>query len=713
MPFLLKNNIHNVLAEVLFDEIYNRRANYYYYIGRAIDWTNPNDPDTPTDTAEYEYETRNDIISIKKIQPQDVSFVIPRRNWSSNVVYDQYDPDYSATNKSNSGASSLKDATFYVLSSHQGGYFNVYKCLFNNNLALSTERPSGSDPTPITYADGYVWKYMYTIPLNLRNKFLTQDYIPVSKAILNQYYSNGAINSVIVDNRGSGYSSNAQVTLSVECTFLGLPGNVSANVSPVLNDDGQFVDIIVTDSGNNIKTANIVINDTAGLGQSYYYQANSVIVTNNGAGYTSAAIANTTATVITTGTQPNANAYIALTFASSELNRIQIINGGSGYTPAIAANTVIQITTTGASQPTSNATANIYFNQDATFIPIVLSGRLENVLISDPGIDYSTNNETIVTITGDGEGANLVPYINSNGEVESIVIQERGIGYTYANIDIVGDGVGANAYAEFSVGDLNTIQSTVELSAINGAIYAIRMIDRGDGYTHANVALRGDGSDFVGNCIIENNTISKIDIINPGRNYTFANVIITGDGTNASGKAIMSPAGGHGRDPVRELFADTLMLYSTCRNDKIQGINIDNDYRQFGLIRNVEKFGDRDLFSNVIGSACYLITLDSTDNLEEDLELSLQLSLQSDNTISFSVITIIDDQILITNNNNHTLTTDDILVVEETNDTYQVLAIDKTPDINKFSGILMTIDNRSSTAYTEQQMVTLKSVIKL
>src|SRR5574343_161549 len=205
MPFLLKNNIHNVLAEVLFDEIYNRRANYYYYIGRAIDWTNPNDP------------------------------------------------DYSATNKSNSGASSLKDATFYVLSSHQGGYFNVYKCLFNNNLALSTERPSGSDPVPITYADGYVWKYMYTIPLNLRNKFLTQDYIPVSKAILNQYYSNGAINSVIVDNRGSGYSSNAQVTLSVECTFLGLPGNVSANVSPVLNSDGQFVDIIVTNSGNNIK----------------------------------------------------------------------------------------------------------------------------------------------------------------------------------------------------------------------------------------------------------------------------------------------------------------------------------------------------------------------------------------------------------------------------------------------------------------------------
>jgi len=171
----------------------------------------------------------------------------------------------------------------------------------------------------------------------------------------------------------------------------------------------------------------------------------------------------------------------------------------------------------------------------------------------------------------------------------------------------------------------------------------------------------------------------------------------------------MSPAGGHGRDPVRELFADTLMLYSTINNDKIQGINIDNDYRQFGLIRNIEKFGSKDLFSNVIGSACYLVTIDSTGNIEDDLELKLQ----TDNTISFSVITIIGDQILITNNNNHTLTSDDILIDESTNDTYQVLSIDETPDINKFSGILMTIDNRPSTAYTEQQMVTLKSVIKL
>lgn len=709
MSFLLKKNIHSVLAEVLFNDILNRRSNWFYYIGKIVDWNDPNSPDIPNDTGEYEYETRKNIINVKKIQPQDVSYVITRRNWTSNVVYDQYDPDYSEDFKSASGSSSLKESSFYVLSAHQGGYYNLYKCLFNNNDALSTERPSGSDPIPITYADGYTWKYMYTIPLNLRNKFLTQDYVPVSKTVLNQYYSNGEINSVVVDNRGTGYSNNAQVTLTVSCEFLAGSGNLTANIKPVLNDTGQFIDILISEKGNNIKTANIIINDTRGFGESYYKQANAVVITNTGSGYTSDAIANTTARVISTGTQPNSNAFVALTFLSSELNRIEIINGGLGYTPSIVSNTTVQISTTGAVQPTVNATSSISFSSDAEFVPIVLAGKLENVLLSDPGINYSNNNETIISLIGDGVNADLSPYINENGEVESIIIENRGYGYTYADIEIIGDGSGANAYVDFSIGDLNTLQSTVELSAINGAVYAIKMIDRGDEYTTANVTLLGDGRDFVGNCIIENNTISKIDIINPGRGYTFANVIITGNGSNATASAIMSPVGGHGYDPVKELFSDTIMLYSTITNEKIQGVLVDNDYRQFGLIRDVEKFNTKDVFANTIGSSCYLITLDDSSELEVDTELHLSTNAN----VSFHVVSITDNQVLLTDNNNYPLDDELILIDPSTNDTYQIESVNAVPNINKFSGDLLSIDNRTSTAYSDQQIVTLKSVIKL
>ena len=35
--------------------------------------------------------------------------------------------------------------------------------------------------------------------------------MPVQKAVLNPYYSNGEIDSVVIDSRGSGYEGNAEV----------------------------------------------------------------------------------------------------------------------------------------------------------------------------------------------------------------------------------------------------------------------------------------------------------------------------------------------------------------------------------------------------------------------------------------------------------------------------------------------------------------------
>lgn len=712
MTFILKKDIHNVLAEVFFNDIINRRSNYYYYIGRTIDWDDVNSPDTPDDTDSYEYDTRNRIINIKKIQPQDVSYVIKRRNWISGVVYDQYDPNYSESFKSDSGATSLKDATFYVLSAHQGGYYNVYKCLYNDEGAVSTERPSGSDLIPITYADGYVWKYMYTISLSLRNKFLTQDYMPVSKSVLNPYYSNGTINSVVVDSRGSGYTNNAQVTITVSCEFLGGSGNSIANVKPVLNETGQFIDILIVDEGNNIKSANVIINDTYGTGKSYYKQASNVLLTSTGAGYFDNVAANTTIQVITTGPkQPNSNAILALSFLSNEISSIQIVNGGWGYDENVMSNTTINISTSGSIQPTSNATANIFFNTTAVLEPILFDGKLQDILIKDPGIEYSTNNSTKISLIGDGTGAKLTPYVNENGEVESVIIENRGSGYTYLDIDIVGEGAGANAYVDFNIGDINTLRSTVELSAIKGAIYSLKMIDNGNGYSHANVIVLGDGRDFVGNCIIENNTVSKIEVINPGRNFSFANVLISGDGSNASASAILSPKNGHGYNPIKEFFSDTIMLYSTINNEKNHGMFINNDYRQFGLIRNIEKFDSKEIYDESLGSACYLVKLSSKNGLTNDTNLVLS----TNSNVSYNVVMISNDdtKVLLTDNNNHPLIENTDIIDLSTNETYHIDSVESEPNINKFSGDLLSIDNRTSTMYTDKQLITLKTVIKL
>ena len=616
MSFLLKESVHQSLIETLYNEIISNRSIYYYFIGNILQWENELVPGTPLDTAAYEKYTRDGIISVKRINLRDVSLVVPRRDWSSNVVYDQYD-DYSSSVLSNSGASSLKNSNFYVLSSN----YNVYKCLYNNESANSTIEPTETDFTPINTSDGYIWKYMYSIPLANRNKFLTSDYMPVQRAINLGYYANGEISSVVILEGGSGYFNNTSTTLSVLGSFNSGNGNAIANLSPVINQSGEIIDVIINNPGSNYKFATITIGDTQGTGTSLYKGLGNVKILSVGGGYTSNVISNTTAIISTTGAiQPTSNASANLIFSQNTLVDIVIVNPGSGYSSNVVSNTSITITTTGSLQPTANATARLFFNSTAILKPILYEGRIESVVIEDPGTRYSSNLTTSVSVIGDGTGAVLTPYINSLGQVEDIIIESRGFGYTSADLFISGPGSGANAITNLSqYTDLETIQSIVEVTAIDGSVNAIRINDGGDSFSHANITLSGDGIGFAGNVVIFNNTISKITIDSPGSGYTFANVIITGDGANSNLTAVISPPGGHGKDAVSELFCDAIMLTSSINNDLNHGYYIGNDYRQFGILKDLKKYNSGLLFDNVIGSSCFLVTCSSGfTNLERD-----------------------------------------------------------------------------------------------
>ena len=181
-----------------FSESFSETANNKYYlgIGRPQPFGTLTRPDTRTD---YEGTDTNPITLVirllesftlmticcaKRVQSSDISFVIPRRNWTSGTVYDIYRHDYgefitgSTTTRqtSNSGATTLFDSTFYVLTSAR----NVYKCLDNNNNATSTDEPTGVSTSVTTTADGYKWKYMYTLSAAQQASFLSVDFMAVS-----------------------------------------------------------------------------------------------------------------------------------------------------------------------------------------------------------------------------------------------------------------------------------------------------------------------------------------------------------------------------------------------------------------------------------------------------------------------------------------------------------------------------------------------------
>ena len=132
--------------------------------------------------------------------------------WTANTVYDQYDDAYSTTNPAYSGATTLADAKFFIVTSE----FKVYKCINNNNNALSTVEPSF---TGVDYGDadvdGYVWKFLFQISASDQNKFLDADFIPVRKLTSNPYGDvNGEIDGVTITAGGSGYTSAPAVNIA-------------------------------------------------------------------------------------------------------------------------------------------------------------------------------------------------------------------------------------------------------------------------------------------------------------------------------------------------------------------------------------------------------------------------------------------------------------------------------------------------------------------
>ena len=640
MTFRLKDSIHKTLADSVFNELFSGRSNYYFFIGKVVPWSDPNSPPTPPVTFFYENDTRNRIINVEKVITADVSLVIPRRNWATGTVYDQFQ-DYSANVTAYSGATSLKASNFYVLNSS----FQVYKCISNNDNAQSTVEPSGNELGTFSTADGYVWKFMYTIPLALRSRFLTSAFMPVQKSVLNSFYNDGQVSAVVVDSRGSGYNNTPVVNLTANATFdPGLPGNITPHLIPVISESGSFESVVIANAGNNVISANIMIVDANATGSNLY-----------------------------------AN------------------------------------TKTGDNQVITSTTANL--------IPVVADGKVRDVIIVDPGKDYSSNNRTIITSSGDGSGATFLPYVNESGELEDVIITNRGSGYTNISFNVIGEtGSGANLSATFSTGDLDTTQSQVELSAVAGAIHNFRIINSGNNYSNVSnveISVTGDGSGFVGTVNLDTatNTISNISISDPGSGFTFANVQITGGGgTDANVQAILSPPNGHGFDAPTELFADSLMFFSTINNEQIQGIPVNNDFRQFGIIKDLEQNGSRKAFSNTTGSPCFLATFDTLTNsgntIADDTILELK---NSDPKREFVVVATktANTQMLLTNLNNHTLTASDVLTDSATATDFTVQSIDKSPDINKFSGDLLFIDNRTAVSFTEEQLVTFRTILRL
>lgn len=664
--------MHNTIADSIYSSILSKSSKYYYFLGKTVPYTLVNgveQVETPLPSYKYELSTRKDIISMKQITNNDVSYVVPRIDWALDTIYDHYDDSYTLDNPSQSGATSINEATFYVLTSN----FNVYMCLDNNYDSPSTVMPTGYDVLPFTTSDGYKWKYMMNIPLALRAKFLTGFYMPITNAINNIFYNNGAIDTITIDTAGSGYPSNTNAAITV--------------TSPEVSS-GSFVvgqTYIITDLGT-AASLQAKWNTAAGTTSVTYAVGSTFTAATNGSPLTGAKVKGTGAIL---------KPYISTVDGSISI--VKITNGGTGY----PSGTTLTVSGDGSGKLTGNATALL--------TPTIVNGVITHVVINDPGKDYNSN-ATNITIQSDTGIDAQVSAIVESGQIVDVIIDNPGSGYKDAKLTAIGTGgSGAKLTAVVTGGQLDTIQSNVELLSVDGTIDYIKVTDGGYGYSNIVVNITGDGTGATATAIITNGVVTSINVTNRGSGYTYVIVTLTPNGgtnsTPPTARAIIAPKYGHGKNALSELFASTLMFYSTITQDNSIGFTMNNDYRQFGIIKNPTQFDSTQLFYSKLGIACYSVDVTvSNGTVLEDMVLT------DSNGKGYIVIAKSSTSLLLQPRDNSVLTLGTTL----TNGTISVFVseLNYAPNIDKYSGDLLYIDNRSAFYQTSDQTVTLQTILK-
>ena len=431
----------------------------------------------------------------------------------------------------------LKNKQFFAHVEEANGDFSVFKCLGNNKGAPSTEQPSASQTSPddeiyITTADKYQWKLMYEVPLATYNKFSTAKKFPiVDHANVSGNAVSGAIDFVTVNDGGVRYNSVANGV--IKATNIG--------GEPRMIEIESLVSANLTITSNSTVSGTFASAEPIELAGKFangdLLDSNNQPSTTSRAGYDASARPFTnvvaTAVVVESNTTHLRTVDISGNFFINKSN--VIVRGSTSNATAIISDRV---------SDTSSVSSNNQFYKGSTFY-----------IASGPGAGAASQIEDYI-VTGSARRvllANSTGFSNSSG----MIIDSTSRFEISPTVTITGDGAGAEARA-------------IVNTAI-GAVDTIEVTKRGSGYTHANATVVGN----TGIVVIESDGLANT-------RADTANVTV-----------IIGPKGGHGSDPINELYSDTVGISVDFANSQGGQIPATNDFRQIGILKDP-------LFSNVV-----------------------------------------------------------------------------------------------------------------
>jgi dUTPase len=225
----------------------DKKSYIYVVLGQQLPWNSgvENVP-TPGVTDNDYNDLYKKAIFVKQLSFENSSLVVERNDWVSNTVYNTYE----------------STSNFYVLNSKD----QVFKCLSNvsvgtastNEPELTLSATSLEEPYVAT-ADGYKWKYMYTISSVQKQKFTDENWMPV---VNNKFVRASAIPSSIdvvnITNSGNNYTDGSTQSI------ISVVGDGSGAILKANVVNGQVQDVIIQNRGQDYTSATLLFTDVPG-----------------------------------------------------------------------------------------------------------------------------------------------------------------------------------------------------------------------------------------------------------------------------------------------------------------------------------------------------------------------------------------------------------------------------------------------------------------
>jgi hypothetical protein len=304
-----------------------------------------------------------------------------------------------------------------------------------------------------------------------------------------------------------------------------------------------------------------------------------------------------------------------------------------------------------------------------------ITGSIDVIKVTDHGLGYNNYfngkfRSTDIKINGNNVLYQLSPLSNTGSDDFMPIANDQTGFYSNCIIHLV-DGTGSGQYKMIT----NSYSTATGVVAVVNSGFTV-VPDATTKYKISPaVTIQSDGTqttNVVARAIINttsSNSVHRIEIIDPGAGYSYATANVS-KGTDATSvtdatiRPIIPPQGGHGADSEKELGGSTLCIYTIFANNESGKISTDNDFRQFGIIRD-PKFSNVEI-RMVKASDANVVGYDGAFSLNETLyqfkkvKLDGNVTVESGNTIIAGPNTAVYDEwlsgesyVYINSNNDH------------------------------------------------------------